>query len=111
MTEYLESDASKTDEYWISYKVLPNETLTKVARKFETSSTRLQEINRLRRSAGLQKNQHLLVPVDSKDAVRYSQYHDNSPDKVLIRNGSSQQYRLQRGDSLWKIIASVQSIN
>ena len=100
---YLDSDASNADEYWISYKTGRKETLAKVATKFATKADRLAEINKLSKSTTLKEKQFLLVPIESEKLASYSQYHDANPDKVLVKRGRSERYRLRSGDSLWKI--------
>lgn len=100
---YLDSDASHADEYWISYKGARGESVTSIATKFSTTKKLLTKANKLGTSPTLKTKQYLLVPVDSSKLASYSRYHDASPDKILVKRGISERYRLKSGDSLWKL--------
>ncbi|MDX2456238.1 MAG: LysM peptidoglycan-binding domain-containing protein [Gammaproteobacteria bacterium] len=85
---------------WVRHKVLKGETLSHIARRYNTTVSVLRNTNVLK-SSTIRIGQHLLVPVAAQDASRYAalakhlQPARSSSNKVT--------HKVHQGDNLWKI--------
>jgi membrane-bound lytic murein transglycosylase D len=85
---------------WVRHKIAAGETLSHIARHYQTTVNVLKQSNDLGNS-NIRAGQYLLVPVAAKDASRYAalakrlQYSKSS--------GSKTSYQVKDGDSLWII--------
>jgi membrane-bound lytic murein transglycosylase D len=85
---------------WVRHKIRKGETLSHIARRYNTTVSVLRNTNVLK-SSNIRIGQHLLVPVAAQDASRYAALA-----KRLQPAGTSsnkQTHRVHQGDSLWKI--------
>ena len=85
---------------WVRHKIAAGETLSHIARHYQTTVNVLKQSNDLGNS-NIRAGQYLLVPVAAKDASRYAtlakrlQYSKSS--------GHKTSYQVKDGDSLWII--------
>lgn len=91
---------------WIRYTIKPNDSLSVIAQKFNTTTSVIKNTNKLRHST-IRSGSTLLIPQASKNA---SFYQGSKEQRIAIRQNSSNrknkqriQYTVQAGDSLWGI--------
>ena len=81
---------------WLSYKRQKNETLTAVARRFDSYLQNIAQVNNLR-----EQSRYLLIPINADDYQRYAGLHSApAPDELITRDII---HRVKSGDSLWEI--------
>jgi membrane-bound lytic murein transglycosylase D len=84
---------------WLRHKVQRGDTLSHIARRYDTTVTALREANRLRGNT-IRSGQQLIIPVGGQDSARYASLEQDSP-RPATEHGAN--YRVQRGDSLWSV--------
>ncbi len=84
---------------WVRHKIRSGETLSHIARRYDTTVPVLRASNRLR-SNTIRAGRHLLVPVASRTPVRHAGL-DADPDSDTA--GNEMRYRVDAGDNLWTI--------
>jgi membrane-bound lytic murein transglycosylase D len=85
---------------WVRHKIDKGDTLSSIARRYNTTVNVLRSTNVLK-SSNIRTGQHLLVPVAAQDASRYAALA-----KHLQPAGSSSNkltHQVRKGDSLWNI--------
>lgn len=85
---------------WVRHKIRSGETLTHIARRYDTTVKVLSSTNQLR-STNIRAGRHLLVPVAAKDPSRYAVI--NKKLQPGSTSGSKLTYKVRNGDSLWGI--------
>jgi len=98
---YIEQ-GGQMSENWITHKVEHGQTLSDIALRFNTSTSRLRSINKLANADYVKAGKYLLVPVNRERFDQYIAYHSSSPDKTATKPLSRNVvHKLARGDSLW----------
>jgi membrane-bound lytic murein transglycosylase D len=84
----------------IRHRVRSGETLSHIARRYNTTTRALMSSNQLPDTL-IRSGQYLLVPVGSQDGDRYAALNR----KIQAANGApgKQTYQVRHGDSLWAI--------
>ncbi len=90
---------------WVRHRISKGETLSHIARKYDTTVAVLRSTNQLPGTT-VRAGGHLLVPVASREA---SQYADIMASTTPRGHGSKTTYRVQDGDNLW-VIAKKHSV-
>ena len=85
---------------WVRHKVSKGETLSHIARRYNTTVGVLRNTNVLK-SSNIRIGQHLMVPVAAKDASRYAALAKHLQPARASSNKVT--HRVHPGDSLWKI--------
>jgi membrane-bound lytic murein transglycosylase D len=85
---------------WVRHKVRKGETLSHIARRYNTTVAVLRNTNVLNNS-NIRIGQHLLVPVAAQDASRYAALARHLQPAGTASN--KQTHKVRQGDSLWKI--------
>jgi len=84
---------------WQRHLIRPGETLSQIARRYDTSVHVLSDLNRLSSRHLLRVGQSLVVPL-----MHLALVEENGPAHPLPRSGSGPRtYMVKRGDSLWRI--------
>ena len=85
---------------WVRHKIKKGETLSHIARRYNTTVSVLRNTNVLQNS-NIRIGQHLLVPVAAQDATRYAALAK----RLQPANSASEKltHRVRQGDSLWNI--------
>jgi membrane-bound lytic murein transglycosylase D len=85
---------------WIRHRIHKGETLSHIARRYDTTVAVLRSSNVLRGN-NIRAGSHLLVPVAAKEPARYAALAriSNTPRNT----GNKQTYKVRSGDSLWSI--------
>ena len=82
------------------HKVRPGETLSHIARQYNTTTRALLSSNQLSGTL-IRSGQYLLVPVGNHDSDQYARL--NRRILAASESASKQTYRVRPGDSLWRI--------
>jgi membrane-bound lytic murein transglycosylase D len=85
---------------WVRHKIRSGETLTHIARRYDTTVKVLSNTNQIR-GTNIRAGKHLLVPVAAKDPSRYAVL--NKKLQPGNSSGNKLTYRVRNGDSLWGI--------
>lgn len=85
---------------WVRHRIRKGETLSHIARRYDTTVAVLRSTNAIRGSI-IQAGHHLLVPVAARDPARYAALA--SIRQSAPASGNKQIYRVKAGDSLWQI--------
>jgi len=85
---------------WVRHRIRKGETLSHIARHYDTTVAVLRSSNVLRGN-NIRAGRHLLVPVAAKEPARYAALAKIS--RSPRRAGSKQTYKVRSGDSLWTI--------
>lgn len=89
---------------WKTYKVESGDSLNTIARKFSTTPTVIQQVNKLD-SDLIRIGQRLIIPSSSKGADAYAlsapQRLERKQDRK--RDGNKVRYTVRRGDTFWDI--------
>ena len=84
---------------WQRHLIRPGETLSQIARRYDTSVQVLSDLNRLPNHHRLRAGRSLVVPL-----MHLALAEENGPAHRLPRSGSGPRtYMVKRGDSLWRI--------
>jgi len=84
---------------WQRHLIRPGETLSHIARRYDTSVPVLSDLNRLSSRHRLQVGRSLVVPL-----MHLALLEENGPAPRLPRSGTGPRtYVVKRGDSLWRI--------
>lgn len=85
---------------WVRHRIRKGETLSQIARRYDTTVAVLRSSNVLRGN-NIRAGGHLLVPVAAKEPARYAALArlSNTPRNT----GNRQTYKVRSGDSLWSI--------
>ena len=92
---------------WNRYSVKRGDSLIKIARKFHTTPTLIQQVNRLR-SNKIKVSQKLLIPVASQGKSYYDLSSQNrlssKQSKFKAPTGTNKMtYTVKRGDTIWDL--------
>ncbi|MEJ2592782.1 MAG: LysM peptidoglycan-binding domain-containing protein [Candidatus Thiodiazotropha sp.] len=89
---------------WKRYQIKPGDALSTIARKHNTTTKLLRQVNKIRGN-NIRAGKHLLIPVSSKqfDQYVYSAEQRKAAIQNRQRRGSKQHYVVKSGDSLWTI--------
>jgi membrane-bound lytic murein transglycosylase D len=85
---------------WVRHKVRKGETLSHIARRYNTTVSVLRNTNVLK-SSNIRIGQHLLVPVAAQDASRYAALAKHLQPARASSNKLT--HKVHPGDSLWNI--------
>ena len=85
---------------WVRHRIRKGETLSHIARHYDTTVAVLRSSNVLR-SNNIRAGNHLLVPVAAQDPDRYAALANIA--RTPRNSGSKQTYKVRAGDSLWSI--------
>jgi membrane-bound lytic murein transglycosylase D len=86
---------------WVRHKISSGETLSQIARRYDTSVEVLRQTNQLRGSS-IRAGKYLLIPVATHDTDLPQLRQAIAASAPATRTGTST-YTVQSGDSLWKI--------
>ncbi len=84
--------------YYIRHRVRKGESLYILARRYHTTVSAIVRLNHLRSRRLIREGRVLKIPVGRKRI-----FSESSPPRVLIYDKKGLRYKVQRGDSLWKI--------
>ena len=89
---------------WQNYKVRKGDSLNTIARKFSTTPSVIQQVNKLN-SDLIRIGQQLLIPSATKgsDAYALSQAQRLERTQERKRSGNKLRYTVRRGDTFWDI--------
>ena len=89
---------------WQNYKVRKGDSLNTIARKFSTTPSVIQQVNKLN-SDLIRIGQQLLIPSSTKgsDAYALSQAQRLERTQDRKRSGNKVRYTVRRGDTFWDI--------
>ena len=89
---------------WQNYKVRKGDSLNTIARKFSTTPSVIQQVNKLN-SDLIRIGQQLLIPSSTKgsDAYALSQAQRLERTQDRKRSGNKIRYTVRRGDTFWDI--------
>lgn len=89
---------------WQNYKVRKGDSLNTIARKFSTTPSVIQQVNKLN-SDLIRIGQQLLIPSATKgsDAYALSQAQRLERTQERKRSGNKVRYTVRRGDTFWDI--------
>jgi membrane-bound lytic murein transglycosylase D len=85
---------------WVRHRIRKGETLSHIARRYDTTVTVLRSSNVLRGN-NIRAGSHLLVPVAAREPARYAALARISNTKRST--GNKQTYKVRSGDSLWSV--------
>ncbi|MFC3120235.1 LysM peptidoglycan-binding domain-containing protein [Agaribacter flavus] len=89
---------------WVRYKIRSGDSLEKIAKKYNTTTDVIKEINDLR-SSRIYAGKHLLVPVALKSIEEYALSVDQRLLKTqsIARGSHKTNHKVRNGDTLWDI--------
>lgn len=87
---------------WVRHRIRKGETLSHIARRYDTTVAVLRSSNNVLRSNTIRAGSHLLVPVAAKEPARYAAVAKLSS-TPRSSTGNKQTYKVRSGDSLWSI--------
>ncbi|NVD35173.1 LysM peptidoglycan-binding domain-containing protein [Marinobacter lutaoensis] len=89
---------------WQSYKVRSGDSLITIARRFHTTPSVIQQVNKLN-SDLIRVGQRLLIPSATRDADAYALSASNRLERKQARqrSGHKVRYLVRRGDTFWDI--------
>jgi len=92
---------------WQRYKVRSGDSLSVIAKKFNTTPSVIKQVNNLR-SSMIRQNQKLLIPVAAKGDTYYAFSSNNRMQKKQStkprgKSKSKIEYTVRSGDTLWDI--------
>lgn len=88
---------------WQRHQIRPGETLGQIARKYQTTISVLQRINKID-GKWIRAGQNIIIPVAAKDLRQYlSEDQRRLSVQHTPRDGNKVQHRVQKGDTLWSI--------
>ncbi|MBF0265146.1 MAG: LysM peptidoglycan-binding domain-containing protein [Gammaproteobacteria bacterium] len=89
---------------WQRYKIKSGDSLIRIAKKFNVSTSQLKIANHLN-SHKIRAGKYLMIPSASEKNQFYSQSVANRRDKILknIRSKNKKIHRVRAGESLWTI--------
>jgi len=88
---------------WVRHKIATGETLSHIAKRYQTTVKVLKQSNNLGNS-NIRAGRYLLIPVAAKDASRYAALGKRL--QYRKASGSKTSYQVKPGDSLWEIARS-----
>ncbi|WP_105104402.1 LysM peptidoglycan-binding domain-containing protein [Microbulbifer pacificus] len=92
---------------WQRYKVSRGDTLSVIARRYETTVAAIQQTNKLRNS-GIRAGQTLLIPSASGPNAQYAYSIDQRVQRRQASGkGQKSSYTVRPGDTLWGIARSM----
>lgn len=83
---------------WQRHLIRPGETLSQIARRYDTSVQVLMDLNRLPSRHRLRAGRALVVPL-----MHLTVAEDGRSNRQPAANGNPRTYIVKRGDSLWRI--------
>ncbi|QIL89417.1 LysM peptidoglycan-binding domain-containing protein [Microbulbifer harenosus] len=104
-----ELDKLPTDQRvtWQRYKVARGDSLSVIARRYETTVAAIQQTNKLRNS-GIRAGQTLLIPSASGPSAQYAYSIDQRVQRrQSAGSGQKSSYTVRPGDTLWGIARSM----
>ncbi len=81
-----------------SYRVLPGDSLTSIAKKFNTSVKVLQDINNMYYTDDLRQDMELIVPKETQEYFNY--YVVEKGDRIFMGNNENQRLILFKCNNL-----------
>ena len=89
---------------WIRHKIEQGQTLSHIARKYDTTVALLKKTNKLR-SSRIRAGRHLLVPRASRSLAEYTLTKNQRKRAHQTRSGKGQRHYhvVARGESFWSI--------
>lgn len=92
---------------WQRYKVSSGDSLSVIARRYETTVAAIQQTNKLRGSS-IRAGQTLLIPSASGPSTQYAYSIDQRVNRRQASNkGQKTSYTVRPGDTLWGIARSM----
>lgn len=92
---------------WQRYKIARGDTLSTIARRYETTVTAIREANKLRGN-NIRAGKTLLIPSASGPAGQFAYAVDQRvQSRQSSGNGSQSSYTVRPGDTLWGIARSL----
>ncbi|WP_432459860.1 MULTISPECIES: LysM peptidoglycan-binding domain-containing protein [unclassified Agarivorans] len=108
--EFALASLTKQDRMqWARYKVKSGDSLSVIAKRYNTTSKQIKELNKLS-SNKIKTGQHLLVPVSSRKQSAYtlSQTQRLASKQKTPHGDIKLSYRVKSGDSFWSIAKAHQ---
>ncbi len=89
---------------WIRHKIQPGESLSLLAKKFNTTLNQIKDINQLK-SNTIRAGDYLIVPVSQVDQTRYTLSEDQREKRRMEakKPGEKLVHKVTKGESLWSI--------
>lgn len=88
---------------WQRYKIREGDSLSVIAKRFNTTVTVVKEANKLANNA-IRAGKYLLIPTANQSLDRYKSYQEVRTTKLSKKgSGSKVTYTVKRGDTLWDI--------
>ncbi|MFQ6372413.1 LysM peptidoglycan-binding domain-containing protein [Shewanella sp. YIC-542] len=87
---------------WLRYKIKRGDALGLIAKRHKTTIEILRSVNDIKGNT-IVAGKHLLIPVSSQDADAYPLSADNRLQQRQTKGKYKTTYKVQAGDSLWKI--------
>lgn len=85
------------------YHVRTGDTLSKIARKYGVPSSVIAEVNHIKTSKALKRNQELMIPVGERDYPKMARPQPSKTYELVSESAGQERYVVQGGDTLWKI--------
>lgn len=85
------------------HRVRTGETLSHIARRYQTSVSAICKANRIRNSRLIRANSTLVIPIGRGHDYYYPQPSDNTTRKASYPTGKKLVHRVRRGDTLFAI--------
>lgn len=88
---------------WQRHKILPGQTLSHLAKKFNVTVAILREANQLRASTAIRAGDYLMVPQASGRPDDYVLSETQRLARLRAASGGGAEHTVQPGDSLWML--------
>ncbi|NQZ10757.1 MAG: LysM peptidoglycan-binding domain-containing protein [Algicola sp.] len=102
--EKLAKTPAKARLNWQRYKIKSGDSLSRIAKKFNTTSDIIQAVNNLKGNM-IRQGKFLLIPVSAKDISKYRLSEDQRMVAKQNKKAGSYKidYKVKKGDTLWDI--------
>lgn len=89
---------------WQRHKIRSGDTLSTIAKRYNTTTAVLKQVNRLRGNS-IRAGKHLIIPTSVRTLDHYALSAEQRLKKTQSRKrkGSKSEYIVQAGDTLWEI--------
>ena len=109
-----DASARNPERQWVTYKVRPGDTLSRIARRHRVTIAQLRRLNRMGRSSRIMPGQRLRIRERQRATTRRGKTSTTSRRTRATRSRRSRRasarargpwvtYRVKRGDYLWRI--------